>query len=200
MEGILIQVETKCSAYGDIRNNNLDLSVSSEDLLNQKYFIGIYETDSDLHNKGKIGTIEMTYMDVCMAEETGYDVFMLFDLIDAEKQGVCNYLFDDNEPNDEYVGMDLDVIYIDKIFIKKEYRNMGIGSSIVKELPMIVRNILKLRPGCLVLLANPFEIEDKELIPERDKEKIEKLIRFYQKNGFERIENTQYLARNMDYK
>ena len=77
---------------------------------------------------------------------------------------------------------------------------MGIGGTIVRELPNLIRNILKLKPGCLVLLANPFEIENKELKPERDKNKIEKLINFYQKNGFERIDNTQYLAINMDYK
>ncbi len=29
---------------------------------------------------------------------------------------------------------------------------------------------------------------------------IEKLIKFYAKNGFTRIENTQYLVKNMDYK
>lgn len=200
IEGILIEGASRGCAFGDINNNNLDMSISNEDVLNQKYFIEMYKTDSDLHKKEKIGTIELTYMDVWMAEQTGYDVFMLFDLIDAEKQGVYQYLFDDNEPNDEYIGMDLDVMYIDKIFIEKEYRNIGIGSAIVKELPMLIRNILKLKPGCLVLLANPFEIENKEFMPESDKNKIEKLIGFYQKNGFKRIENTQYLVKNMDYK
>ena len=60
-----------------------------------------------------------------MAEETGFDVFMLFDLIDSEKQCAYHYLFNDIEPNDKYVGMDLDVIYIDKIFITKEYRKIN---------------------------------------------------------------------------
>lgn len=76
---------------------------------------------------------------------------------------------------------------------------MGIGSHIVKELPKLIRHILKLRPGCLVLLANPFEIKVKEFKPTRDKNKIEKLIEFYTKNGFQRIEDTQYLVRNMDF-
>ena len=31
------------------------------------------------------------------------------------------------------------------------------------------------------------------------KEKIEKLIKFYINNGFERIEDTQYLVKNMDF-
>jgi len=54
--------------------------------------------------------------------------------------------------------MDRDVLYIDEIFTEKKYRNMGIGSMVVKQLPKLIRQILKLRPGCIVLLANPFEI------------------------------------------
>ena len=200
MEEILIEGKSTGDALGWIKNSELNISSSNESLLNQVYAIEIYKTDEDLEKKEQIGKIEMTYMDVCMAEQAGYGVFMLFDLIDSEKQGVYNYLFDGNEPNDEYVGMDLDVIYIDKIFIKKEYRNKGIGSAIIRELPKLIRNILKLRPGCLVLLANPFEIEDEEFIAESDKDKIEKLIKFYEKNGFQRIEDTQYLVINMDYR
>ena len=52
----------------------------------------------------------------------------------------------------------------------------------------------------LSFIRNPFEIEGKEFIAETDKNKIEKLIEFYQKNAFKRIKNTQYLAINMDYK
>ena len=63
----------------------------------------------------------------------------------------------------------------------------------------MVRSILKLRPGCLVLLANPFEMKEGGLVANRDKEKIEELIKFYINNGFERIEDTQYLVKNMDF-
>lgn len=201
IENILIEGAGSGDAYGIINDKKIDISCSDESLLNQRYFFTIYKTDDKLNKQEQIGKIEMTYIDVYMAEETGYGVFDLFDLIDSEKQGVCEYLFDfDGEQNDKYVGIDRDVLYIDEIFIEKKYRNMGIGSLIVKELPRLIRQILKLRPGCLVLLANPFEIKKKEFKPTRDKKKIEKLIRFYAKNGFERIENTQYLVKNMDYK
>ena len=36
--------------------------------------------------------------------------------------------------------------------------------------------------------------------PNRNIKEIENLIKFYIKNGFERIEDTQYLVKNMDYK
>lgn len=152
MEDILLESISIGDDFGDIRNNELDISCSDESLLNQTYAFEIYKINENLEKQEQIGRIDMIYMDVYMAEETGFDIFSLFDLIDSEKQGVYHYLFNDNNPNDEYVGMDLDVIYIDKIFIKKEYRNMGIGSTIVKELPKLIRNILKLKPGCLVLL------------------------------------------------
>lgn len=201
IENILIEGTGSGDAYGDINNKELDFTCSNESLLNQQYFFALYKTDDELNKQEQIGKIEMTYMDVWMSEEVGYSVFDLFDLIDSEKQGVCEYLFDfDGEPNDKYVGIDKDVLYIDEIFIEKNYRNMGIGSLIVKEFPKLIRQILKLRPGCIVLLANPFEIDEKEFKPIRDKNKIERLIKFYTKNGFERIDNTQYLVRNMDYK
>ncbi len=200
IQNILIEGAGSGDAYGNINDKEIDISCSYESLLNQRYFFTIYKTDDELNKQDQIGRIEMTYMDVWMAEENGWSIFDLFDLIDSEKQGVYEYLFDDDEPNDNYVGMDRDVLYIDEIFIEKKYRNMGIGSMIVKELPKLIKQILKLRPGCIVLLANPFEIEGKDFKPTSDKKKIEKLIKFYDKNEFTRIENTQYLVRNMDYK
>ena len=200
IENILIEGAGSGEAYGDIIDEELDISCSDESLLNQKYFLTIYKTDEELIKQERIGKIEMTYMDVLMAEETGWSIFDLFDLIDSEKQGVYKYLFDDDEPNSNYVGMDRDVLYIDKIFIEKKYRKMGFGSKLVEELPRLIKQILKLRPGCIVLLANPFEIEVDELKPTREKKKIEKLIEFYTRNGFQRIKDTQYLVKNMDFR
>ena len=54
------------------------------------------------------------------------------DIRSSEKQGVYQYLYDDDEPNEIYVGMDRDVLYVDKIFIEEKYRKRGIGSKIVK--------------------------------------------------------------------
>ncbi len=201
IESILIECAGNGEAIGDINDEEIDISYSDESLLNQRYFLTIYKTDEELNKQERIGRIEMTYMDVWMAEETGYGVFDLFDLIDSEKQGVCEYLFSfDGEENDEYVGTDRDVLYIDEIFIEKKYRNIGIGGELVKELPRLIKRILKLRPGCIVLLANPFEIEEKKMKPSSDKKEIEKLIKFYAKNGFHRIEDTQCLVKNMDYR
>lgn len=192
IENISIEGAGSVIACGQIIDDKLDISYSDEDLLNKRYFLTIYETDEEFNKREQIGRIEMTYMDVWMAGETGYGVFDLFDLKDSEKEGVCKYLFDfDGNQNDEYVGIDKDVIYIDEIFIEKKYRNMGIGSRVVIELPRLIKQILKLRPGCIVLLANPFEIKGSEFNPTRDRDEIEKLIQFYEKNGFKRIENTQ---------
>ena len=40
------------------------------------------------------------------------------------------------------------------------------------------------------------EIEEREFKPTRDKKET---IKFYTKNDFQRIEDTQYLVKNMDY-
>ena len=199
-ENIIIKGKGFGSTYGNIQGKEIDIEYFNESLLNKMYFFTIYEADEDFNKTEKIGQIEMTYMDIWLAESLDYSIFMLFDMIDADKQDVGRYLFDSyQEKNDNYVGMDKDVLYIDKIYIEKKYRNKGLGRKIVQELPRMVRSILKLRPGCLVLLANPFEMEEGELVANRDKEKIEKLIEFYVNNGFERIEDTQYLVKNMDF-
>ena len=201
IKNILIEGSGSGRAFGNINDEELDISCSDESLLNQIYFFTIFKTDDELNIKEEIGKIEMTYIDVCMAEETGWSIFDLFDLIDSEKQGIYEYLFDEEEePNSDYIGIDRDVLYIDKIFIEKKYRNRGIGTKLVKELPRLIKQILKLRPGCIVLLANPFEMKENELNATKEKKEIENLIDFYINNGFERIENTQYLVRNMDFK
>lgn len=200
VKNIIIEGIGNVEAIGNINNKELDISCSDENLLNQRYFFTIYKSDNELNKKEKIGYIEMTYMDVLMAEENGWRISDLFDLIDSEKQGVYNYLFNDfEESNSDYVGMDMDVIYVDEIFIKNKYRKMGIGSKLVQNLPKLIKQILKLRPGCLVVLANPFEIDGKDFKPIEDEEKIENLINFYVRNGFTRIEDTQYLVKNMDF-
>ena len=134
IEDLLIEGISIGEAFGEITNNELDISCSDEELLNQNYALEIYKTDEELEKQERIGRIDMTYMDIYMAGEMGYDVSMVFDLIDSEKQGVYRYLFNDNEPNTKYVGMDLDVIYIDKIFIEEKYRN-----KYINELEMRIR-------------------------------------------------------------
>jgi len=94
IETILIEGAGSGEAIGDIDDKKIDISCSDESLLNQRYFLTIYKTDENLNKQEQIGKIEMTYMDVWMSYETGYGVFDLFDLIDSEKQGVCEYLFD----------------------------------------------------------------------------------------------------------
>ncbi len=194
---IEIQASKHTSVCGIIENNELDIESSYEELLNELYFFTIYKLDNN--SKKELGTVEITYMDVSMAIQNGYSTYDLFDLIDSEKQAVCSYLFDKYDtPNNNYVGYNMDVVYIDKIFIKKEYRNQGIGSEIVSKLPELIRNMFKLKPGCLVLLANPFEMKKDDLVATKDTNKIEKLISFYENQGFKRIEGTQYLVRKIN--
>lgn len=191
-ENLLIEGVGIAQEISDIQKGKI-ISYSKESLLNKNYFLNIYKTDDDMEEKEKIGKIEITYMDVWMTEEVGMEIFDLFDLIDSEKQGVYQYLYDGEEPNDEYVGMYRDVIYIDKVFIEKKYRNLGIGSVIIQELPRLIRNILKLRPGCIVLLANPFEIEEKEMVSTKIKRKYnkntKKVLTFVIKRGYNEYNN-----------
>lgn len=196
-----IKIEAKkCnSVIGNIEDGVLDISASYEELINERYFFTIYETDEDFDKKEEIGTIEMTYIDISLSEEVGYGIAYVFDAISTEKQGIKEYLFDEDDmPNDEYVGYNKDVLYIDEIFIKNKYRNLGIGSQILNEISNLIRSTFKLKPGCIALLANPFEIVNGKIVPSTNEKEIEKLIEFYQNNGFERLEDTQYLVQRVE--
>ena len=74
-ENIVIKGSRISETLGSIYENELDISCSDMDLLNQKYFLQIYKSDEELNEIGKIGKIEMTYMDVSMAQENGYSVY-----------------------------------------------------------------------------------------------------------------------------
>ena len=50
IENILIEGAGSGEAYGDIIDEELDISCSDESLLNQKYFLTIYKTDEELLN------------------------------------------------------------------------------------------------------------------------------------------------------
>ena len=81
IENILIEGSDYEEVFGIIEDGELDISCSSETLFNKNFFLTIYMTDDELHSKEKIGSIEMTYIDVCMAEEIGWDIF---DLVDSD--------------------------------------------------------------------------------------------------------------------
>lgn len=65
IENILIEGVVRGNAFGDINDEEIDISCSDESLLNQRYFLTIYKTDEELNKQEQIGRIEMTYIDDC---------------------------------------------------------------------------------------------------------------------------------------
>ena len=55
IENILIEGAGSGEAFGDIMDEEIDISCSDESLLNQRYFLTIYKTDEKLNKQEQIG-------------------------------------------------------------------------------------------------------------------------------------------------
>lgn len=68
---------------------------------------------------------------------------------------------EDNNKNDEYCGLKLNVFHIERLFIKEEYRSQGIGTKVLERLNGILNYYLNFEVGCYVLLPNPIDRNEK---------------------------------------
>ena len=85
------------------------------------------------------------------------------------------YVYIDKNTIEGFIGINNN--YIEGIFIKEINQNKGIGTALLEK-------VKQLKPK---LILNVYK-------------KKKKAIKFYEKNGFTRIEGTQYLVVNMDYR
>lgn len=88
--------------------------------------------------------------------------------------------------------------YITELFIEKQYRGNGIGRRIFDQLPQFLYDHINRDISCIYLMPGPLEKIDGEvqyIMNPNDEQMIvlkEKLIRFYESVGFERIGKTEF--------
>ena len=93
-------------------------------------------------------------------------------------------------------------MYIDRIYIEEKYRGLGIASYILNSLNQILEYSTNMNPHVLILLPKPQEKNNKNRLVnmnDKDKEKFykSKLIDLYNKLGFKKIRNTEYMLKRV---
>lgn len=99
------------------------------------------------------------------------------------KESVANFILDTIE--------DKECVYISDIYIKKEYRNKGMGTIAMSNLKE------KYKDKYIVLFASALDLDDKTLFIKENQETINKFLvkldYFYKKQGFKNNQNIYYL-------
>lgn len=126
----------------------------------------------------------------CDEEEDMYD---LMDAKSGDLATVAEILNIDNiEEMEDRIWEDIlggDLFYISEIIVNKKYRNLGIGSMLLKKLPEVLEDALNLGVGLMVLVASPLDIsrDDKKKYAAAKKN----LYGFYEKNGYDLIDKKE---------
>ena len=119
-----------------------------------------------------------------------------FDACDSESSDlakiaktICNNLTDISYPVVDY---DDEVLILDKIKIKKEYRGKGIGQLVMSNLQNMMESQFDIRT--IFLLAGAFETkkeyaDDEDKMHEEFNRRSDKLVEFYSRCGFTHIKN-----------
>jgi len=116
--------------------------------------------------------------------------------------------FNDKEDEEEIKSFYIQVLskgnckdnafYITELFIEKEHRGNGIGRKIFDDLPQLLYDRINKEISYIYLMPGPLEKvggEVKYIMNFNDEQMIvlkEKLIKFYESVGFERIGNTEF--------
>ena len=94
-------------------------------------------------------------------------------------------------------------MYIDRIYIEKEYRGAGIASFVIESLNEVLQYTTELNPNVYIVLPKPQEKDENGKIgnmkDEQQKEIcMEKLLKLYKKLGFKKIRNSNYMIKKKD--
>ena len=87
---------------------------------------------------------------------------------------------------EEYVN----VFYIRSVFVEKDFRGCGIGKELVSNIERKLINTCAVDHGVMVLVANPFEIDENA---EDYREHLQRLHKFYEDCGFTSIDYSIFL-------
>lgn len=89
------------------------------------------------------------------------------------------------------IKYDLDrFIILDQMYIEPEYRNQGYGNEVLRQLNSMLNGEFGSNIDAILLYASIFDVEEYFSAPiGKFEQDVERLVRFYERNGFCNIEN-----------
>ena len=189
-----------CEIHFDNINEKFKIRDYLEDLSSTESDIKLYEVtyneEFEEEKKELIATIEGRFFDIIYAINNEINLFEVFDMPDQVSANLIPYLLDDDgDIKDEFNSLNLNIFYLDNIYVEKKYRNKGYATFILNNLADILTYICKISVGTIIIEPVPLEKVNNEYHynPE-DQEMIDKLIQLCEKSGYKRINNSNYLA------
>lgn len=182
-------------------NKKIDFQEYVYELCSTFSEINLYEVDEEVYyeqndcKKELILSIYGRYFDIDYALNNGINLAKVFDLYDADTASLIPFLLDeDGRIKDEYRTNYSNIYYLDRIKTEDKYKGKGYATFILKNLPEILMYMSKLSVGIIIVQAQPFDgIDGKTIMDYNDKKRTERLIKLYEKAGFKRIDNSNYL-------
>lgn len=194
---IEIKIQLAKENYYSLTNEN------NIDELTQNYFYdfyGIIVLSNEKAERTEIGKIygtciniqeydineDASFVRVC--DEINPDIYSMSEAI-TDIEG--NFL-------EEIIDFDK-LLYLDRIFIDKDYRNNGIGTYIIENLNTIFKFYCNFYFDAIILQAKPQEIDDdfriQQYVGSNLKLRQRKLIDFYKRLRFCSFKDTSYMIR-----
>lgn len=172
-----------------------------------KYIINVYidilGIKSENEKEVNIGKLEANFFEseIVMEDMTFYDIC---DCVGSDLEPLASEIVD----GDGYIKEDIcdycgNLMYIDRIYIEKEYRNIGIASFVIESLNDILSYTLNLHPTTIILLPKPQEKDEGgnlKNIEDNDRKELytQQLIKFYKRTGFKKIRNSKYMVKKIE--
>lgn len=168
------------------------------------FWIDIYVSNLEEESEMKIGCVkgslflpmDFTRFDINfhdVADCRGWDLYDMACAIIGNDGNIKNDIAEENDT----------IAYIEDFYINKQFRNFGIGSYIIENLPEISFFYTGLFINRLIVLPQPRVVNRErghQNVSEKNKNKellMKKLLDFYKINGFEFIGDTKYMLKKI---
>lgn len=165
-------------------------------LVDDDYYNFLYEEDK-IKYRELIATIEGYFCDTTYGINYGIKIQDILDTISTDTATLIPYLLDKNgEIKKEYCSYYNNIYYLDRIFVEEKFRNKGYASFILENLIEILIYLAKVEVGIIMVQAQPFDkVNGKSTMDYKNKDRIERLIKLYERNGFNRMNESNYLIK-----
>lgn len=131
--------------------------------------------------------------------------YFFFELCDSVSQDLCDMasavINKRGLLKKHVLAPDEQMVYLDRIYIKPDYRNLGIGRYIMDEIGELLNYFCQLSPDVMVIVPSPQAEIDGQITSIKDnkeyREKKNKLVEYYTSCGFEKIANEDHMFKRL---